>query len=310
MVSIDLVTGFLGAGKTTFISRYGQWLERQGKRFAVVENEFGAAGVDSAFLSEQFGNVRELSGGCICCTLKSGFYQLLEELCGVCDRIVVEPSGLYNLDDFFEVTDGLERQGLSQPGMCITLVDPHALPLMNEAEKTILHDELIGSGCVVWSKADVPPAWDEETARWQVLDCMENHAEPITFYDTPTYLLADKDFAQLQSMTPVRRSHTRMLRDHQTFYQSATLRPMERFEPKVLLDVFQSIMADGSCGEILRIKGFVNGSEGSIAVNCTVSDHSAVPCPAQPAMLNIIGRGINRNRLKMLFFNIGMRQTE
>ena len=98
-MKLDLVTGFLGAGKTTLISRFCRYFTGQGWRFGVVENEFGAAGVDSAILREVFGEVRELSGGCICCTLKSGFYTLLEELSHTCDRVIVEPSGLYNLDD-------------------------------------------------------------------------------------------------------------------------------------------------------------------------------------------------------------------
>jgi len=298
MTAIDLVTGFLGAGKTTFIARYGQWLRQQGIRFAVVENEFGAAGVDSAVLREQFGVVRELSGGCICCTLKSGFYQLLEELCSSCDRIIVEPSGLYNLDDFFEVTDGLERAGLARPGMCITLVDPHSPAKMNAAERDILRDELLGSGGVVWTKADVPPAWDEAAARAQVTACMGDCSLPMQFYPRSAHLLEDKDFLRLQAMTPVRRSHVRVLRDHRTFYQSTSLRPAAVYDAATLPVLLRSLITDGSCGEILRIKGFVNTPDGTVAVNGTVSDCTLQPCAPRPAMLNIIGRRLDRKHLK------------
>ena len=71
MVPVDLITGFLGAGKTTFLQKYTDYLARQGIRFAVVENEFGAAGVDTAALQAggQPHAVYELTGGCICCTL-------------------------------------------------------------------------------------------------------------------------------------------------------------------------------------------------------------------------------------------------
>lgn len=100
MTKVDLVTGFLGAGKTTLIARYGDWLNQKGVRFAVIENEFGAAGVDTAILSERFGNVQELAGGCICCTLKVGFHALLTQLAGQCDRVIVEPSGLFSMDAF------------------------------------------------------------------------------------------------------------------------------------------------------------------------------------------------------------------
>lgn len=298
MVSIDLVTGFLGAGKTTFIDRYCRWLQQQGVRFAVVENEFGAAGVDTAILSDRFDNVLELAGGCICCTLKSGFYQLLEQLCTVCDRIVVEPSGLYNLDDFFEVADALELRGLARAGMCITLIDPHTLPVMNDAEKDVLRDELLGSGGVVWTKADAEPAWDEETARAQVQACLGQTGQPMSFYETPSHLLCGSDFSRLQGMTPQRRAHTRVLRDHRAFYQSTSLRPAGCFEPEKLISLLREILRDGSCGEILRVKGFVQSTQGSVAVNCTVSDYSVRPCSPQPVMLNVIGRGLDRACLK------------
>ena len=70
---IDLVTGFLGAGKTSFIQSYADWLRRQGTSFAVVENDFGAVGVDAAALKEECGDVFEVSGGCICCSLTPNF---------------------------------------------------------------------------------------------------------------------------------------------------------------------------------------------------------------------------------------------
>ena len=100
MVPVDLITGFLGAGKTTFLQKYTDYLARQGIRFAVVENEFGAAGVDTAALQAggQPPAVYELTGGCICCTLKQSFHEMLSGLAGRYARILVEPSGLFNLD--------------------------------------------------------------------------------------------------------------------------------------------------------------------------------------------------------------------
>lgn len=70
MAKVDLVTGFLGAGKTTLIQRYAAWLRDGGVRFAIIENEYAASGVDSMVLAGQFDGVHELAGGCICCTLK------------------------------------------------------------------------------------------------------------------------------------------------------------------------------------------------------------------------------------------------
>ena len=67
---LDVITGFLGAGKTTFLERYADHLRRTGVSFCIIENEFGRAGVDGAQLRQSGAQVRELSGGCVCCALK------------------------------------------------------------------------------------------------------------------------------------------------------------------------------------------------------------------------------------------------
>ncbi|MGM9629080.1 CobW family GTP-binding protein [Butyricicoccus sp.] len=306
MPEIDLITGFLGAGKTTFIARYAEWLNRQNIRFAVIENEFGAAGVDSMLLSEQFGNVHELAGGCICCTLKSGFFHLLEQLLPHCDRVLVEPSGLYNLDDFFEVADGIAHNGLGQIGMCLTLVDPHTLPVMTETECSVLRDELEGTGGVVWTKTDEEPCCNLAEAQ-AFLEQMGNRGEdmPLRVYETPSHALCDEDFVRLQQMKPVRRRHQRVLRDHRMMYQSTSLRLQGIFDTDGLLHFLEHIIDTGECGEIVRVKGFVNGSSGSLAVNCTVSDRFIQECSERLPMLNIIGHQLDRAKIKRLLEALG-----
>ena len=304
MTKIDLVTGFLGAGKTTFIARYGAWLEQQGVRFAVVENEFGAAGVDRVLLSERFGNVRELAGGCICCTLKSGFHAMLGQLCGRCDRVIVEPSGLYNLDDFFEVVDGLARDDLCEPGLCLTLVDPHTLPALTAEERDVLHDELMGTGGVLWTKTDTGAPCDLGQAAASVRACLgDADGAPLLFVEPPAPQLTANDFARLQEMRPVRRAHRRMVRNHREMYQSVSFRPRSTFEAGPLLDMLSHLIETGAYGEILRVKGFVRVTDGCLAVNCTVSDRLAQPCGERPAMVNIIGHALDRAGLQAAFEN-------
>lgn len=70
MTKLDVVTGFLGAGKTTFLQTYHRWLTGKGVTSCIIENEFGAAGVDGAVLRGSGAAVRDISGGCVCCTLK------------------------------------------------------------------------------------------------------------------------------------------------------------------------------------------------------------------------------------------------
>ena len=115
MTYLDVVTGFLGSGKTTFLAWYIRWLKKSGIRACVIENEFGRAGVDGALLKTTGVTLREISGGCVCCTLKVTLHQLLGELSEHYDRILLEPSGLFCGDDLMDILHSPDCRVL--PGM-------------------------------------------------------------------------------------------------------------------------------------------------------------------------------------------------
>ncbi len=291
MTRIDLVTGLLGAGKTTFLRRYGEYLRKTGVRFALVENEYGAAGVDGAFLAETYGDTRELSGGCICCTLKSGFYEVLSDLCADHDRIIVEPSGIYSLADFFEVINALRREGLADYGMCVTLVDATTVTTLAPQEREILRGELSGTGAVLWSKADLSPDFDHTT-----LSGLFGEGLPV--FDTPAHLCGDGEFLRLQAMPSTGVAAPRAGADHSTLYQSTTLRPETCFDPDFLQNALSHLFACPDCGTLLRVKGFVNGPDSTLAVNAVPGAVELTACQHREPMLNFIGRGLNRRVLR------------
>lgn len=104
MIKIDLITGFLGAGKTTFIRKYAKYLMDSGKNIGILENDFGAVNVDMMMLQDLMGDQCELemiSGGCDPETHRRRFKTKLISM-GMCgyDRILVEPSGIFDVDDF------------------------------------------------------------------------------------------------------------------------------------------------------------------------------------------------------------------
>ena len=104
MVTIDLITGFLGSGKTTFIKKYAEYLISQGLNIGILENDYGAVNVDMMLLQELEGEKCELemiAGGCDKETHRRRFRTKLIAM-GMCgyDRILVEPSGIYDVDEF------------------------------------------------------------------------------------------------------------------------------------------------------------------------------------------------------------------
>ncbi len=111
MTKIDIISGFLGAGKTTLIRKM---LEEvfTGEQVVLVENEYGEVGIDSGFLKDAGVEIRELNSGCICCTLVGDFNKSLREVIDTYhpDRILIEPSGVGKLSDVMSSVKSMEEE--------------------------------------------------------------------------------------------------------------------------------------------------------------------------------------------------------
>ena len=100
MTKIDIISGFLGAGKTTLIKKLLKEAYK-GEQVVLIENEFGEIGIDGGFLKEAGVEIREMNSGCICCSLVGDFGEAMKEVIEKYhpDRIVIEPSGVGKLSD-------------------------------------------------------------------------------------------------------------------------------------------------------------------------------------------------------------------
>lgn len=121
---IDIISGFLGAGKTTFMKKMiGDALKDE--KVVIVENEFGEIGIDSGFLKETGITVSEINGGCVCCTLVGDFTANLKEVIETYhpDRILVEPSGVAKLSDVMVSVMDVARTMDCQMGALVTVIN-------------------------------------------------------------------------------------------------------------------------------------------------------------------------------------------
>ena len=110
MTKINIISGFLGAGKTTLIKKLlGGAFE--GEKVVLLENEYGEVGIDGGFMKDSGIQVTELNSGCICCTLVGDFTVALAELIDTYypDRILIEPSGVGKLSDVIRAVEGVDR---------------------------------------------------------------------------------------------------------------------------------------------------------------------------------------------------------
>ncbi len=282
-----MIGGFLGAGKTTFIRRYRQYLEEKGISYVVLENEFGAAGVDARLLG---GNVRELSGGCICCGQKVNFHHLLLELSGQAERIIVEPSGIFSPDDFFDILDTPDVRERLRGGMLAVLVNPFSLETLSAADRDVLKGELLPAGVILLSRLD--------RAEAAVRSRAEEYLRLLLPEMPPVLDAREADFSALMALEAVRREHVRERVDHSTLFQSASLCPEGTYDGEGLRTVARRLFS-GEAGEVLRVKGVVRGEEGFLSLNAT-SDDWEMKKSFGPAMMNVIGRHLNRRAIRCI----------
>ena len=123
MTKIDIISGFLGAGKTTFIKKM---LEEvfSGEKVVLVENEYGEVGIDGGFLKDSGIEIKELNSGCICCSLVGDFNRSLNEVIETYhpDRILIEPSGVGKLSDVMSSVKDMEKNHDVKLNALVTVV--------------------------------------------------------------------------------------------------------------------------------------------------------------------------------------------
>ena len=124
MAKVNIISGFLGAGKTTLIKKLldGAF---EGEKVVLLENEYGEVGIDGGFMKDSGVQITELNSGCICCTLVGDFTVALGQLIDQYhpDRILIEPSGVGKLSDIRRVVDGVAKSHDVELAGCATVAD-------------------------------------------------------------------------------------------------------------------------------------------------------------------------------------------
>ena len=157
MVKVDLITGFLGSGKTTFIRKYAQYLMDAGNNIGILENDYGAVNVDMMLLQDLMGENCELemiSGGCDkdCHRRRFKTKLIAMGMCGY-DRVIVEPSGIFDVDEFFDILHEEPLNRWYQIGNVIGIVDSKLESDLSDEADFILASEVADAGCIVMSKS-------------------------------------------------------------------------------------------------------------------------------------------------------------
>ena len=159
MTKIDIISGFLGAGKTTFIK---QLLKKaiSGEKVVLIENEFGEIGIDGGFLRDAGIEIREMNSGCICCSLVGDFGKSLEEVLTKYhpDRVIIEPSGVGKLSDVMKAVRDVASEIEVMLNSAVTVVDVNKCRMYMKNFGEFFNNQIENAGTIILSRTDIAGA--------------------------------------------------------------------------------------------------------------------------------------------------------
>lgn len=310
MIKIDLITGFLGSGKTTFIKRYAEYLMEKGLRIGILENDFGAVNVDMLLLQELEGDrcgLEMISGGCDRETHRRRFRtKLIAMGMSGYDRVLVEPSGIYEVDEFFDVLMDEPLDEWYEIGNVIAIVDAKLEKEMSKEAEYLLASEVADAGAVLLSHADeATPEEIQNTIQHvnqalESIQCKRKLQREILQKSTPQ--LQKEDFDRLFDCGYVTESYQKMDLSEDKDFTSLYFMNLDITEER-LRKVVSKIMNCPECGNVFRIKGFLKDADGKwLQLNATHDQTQLEHIKTGQEVLIVIGEKLNEEKIKKLIY--------
>ena len=327
---IMIVSGFLGAGKTTLIEKLLKE-SFHGKKVALIENDFGEIGVDAALLGAGGIEVREINSGCICCTLTGDFVRALNDLIDRFhpEEIIIEPSGVGKLSDVIAACEHERVQRFAEIRDSVTVVDVKRCKMYLENFGEFFADQVEHADIVVLSRVEEHP--DKVRAAREVVEELNHHAAivawPLSAVTGDEILNARREESGVQAHTHDEHGrcgcgchhegHDHAHHDHgecgchhdhdhcghghaaDEVFDTVTVRVDRAFSESELRARMSE--AEKTGGVILRAKGLVPGASGPMNVQYLPGTLEISACAVSGNTLCFIGQQLDHQALTRLF---------
>ena len=194
MIKIDIISGFLGAGKTTFIKKMIDEVYKD-EKIALIENEFGEIGIDGGFLKDAGIEIREMNSGCICCSLVGDFGKSLEEVLTKYkpDRVIIEPSGVGKLSDVMKAVRDVAATVDVELNSAVTVVDASKCKMYMKNFGEFFNNQIENAGTIVLSRTDVVDAGKVQKA----MEMLREHNQAASIVTTPCSQLTGEQLLEI-----------------------------------------------------------------------------------------------------------------
>jgi G3E family GTPase len=301
MIKVDVVSGFLGSGKTTLIKSLLKAYENE--KVVLIENEFGEIGIDGDIIEREGFQVFEISSGCICCIMKKDFLMVLSRIIEEFnpDRIIVEPTGISILSEIIGILSSTEISEKCSINSLITVIDSVNYLEQCDVFGEFFEDQIINAETLILSKSQFIKQEKIEEIR-EALRQFNSRAEIITSdwsnlsFNEVKGLLEQNitvDFKEL--------FHTEYKPCKENKFKAIGIETSKKFTKEELEEILKELK-NPIYGEVLRGKGFLKGVNSFLEFSYTngqyIIDENKQGCSGK---LCLIGQDLNEEELNKLF---------
>ena len=310
MTKIDLITGFLGVGKTTFIKRYADYLTSRGEKVHIIENDFGGLPIDARELDNEDFDVSQITGGCMCCTGRESFKNLLLRAGKLgYDRVLVEPSGIYDVNEFFKMIQNPPVSSLCEVGNVITIADSKSDDILSDEARALMFSQLIFTGCVILSKSqmrnqeEIDAAIDDLQGILDENKSTRNLRSENICIEKPWDEFDDSDFELVSKCGYVPAEHVSVVADHMSIFSASIM--CGKFDTmEHLNEILHDLLNTEKYGKVYRIKGYISDvNDKWYEINCSSSGCFVNETKVPRGLFIVIGQGYDEEAIKKLFIS-------
>lgn len=303
---IYIVSGFLGAGKTTFIQKLIQEAFNE-EQVVLIENDFGEISVDTALMRSGGVNVKELNNGCICCSLSGDFVKSLKEVSKRFhpEKVIIEPSGVGKLSDIIKACNDSQLKELYTIKLKFTVADASRFCMHLENFGEFFEDQIEYADIILLNRNETASV-KAKKARTLIKQINERASvlfESWDSFNAKDLIVKGPFLHSKDNDCCAHGDHSKCCEeghDAKEIFDTVTVRCTRCF-PEAELGTLMKKLEDGSYGNILRAKGIVKAPVGFWDIQFVPESCKIKRCDASGEIICFIGRNLDSDRLKTLF---------
>lgn len=306
MVTVDLITGFLGSGKTTFLLKYAKKYIDQGFKIGILEYDYGAINIDMLLLGKLRGEKCELemlSAACDEDCLRRRFKtKLISMAMSGYDRVIIEPSGIFDMDQFFDTLRDEPLDNWYEIGNVITVVNANLSEDMTREEDFYLASQAASAGIILLSRTQLSTAEQIENTKFHLARACEeircNKYKP-QFIEKDWDELDDNDYVLIDNCGYNVNDYIKAYSGANIEFSNVCFLNLD-YNLEDLKDKVRSLYENSGYGNIIRVKGFIHEKGQNYLVNCTKYELTMEPTGVGGGTIIVIGTNLNEEKIREL----------